>query len=1324
MVDRRNVAIVMGLLMILGANLAVMGAPGETGEGSTSLAGPSLGFAGGDGSEMNPYQISNVTQLQNMSANVTAHYILNDDIDASSTRGWNSGAGIIPIGDAGSKFNGSLDGNGYAISGITIDRGSSDYVGLFGYIDDARIHNLTISGVSIKGRNRVGGLCGQSEKGMIENCTVLGSIEGIEYIGGIGGVVTGELRDCAVRSQVSGTRYVGGLAGYSNAVITRCSSDLAVSGRSEYIGGLVGRVAGGTLSNSHSNSAVTVTEADSFIGGLAGENSGTISSCYSTGTVICSSTRMMRSIGGLVGENKGPISESYSTGSVVGSCGSMTNAYIGDVGGFVGMNYGTVKYSHASGSVSVSVSAGTSSGRSGFCQRIAGFIGYNTYTGSITYCFSTVSVYVSISAFDSHIQSISGFSSSNSGTISNCYATGSVSCRASGDYTIVEYLGGMVASSYYGRLSNSYSTGHVAGTSAGSQSNTLREIGGLIGNTNRAATACFWDVDTSGTTTGVGGGLSTGVSGKTTSDMMTRGTFEDANWDLNDTWVMIENLTYPCLNGIYHRPIIDIYDYQMIEEDVPVTVSYDVSISDYPSANREKSIGYSTNASSWLTWNETKRTFSGTPTNAEVGSYWLNISAEDLCGGIGWMNVTFEILNVNDPPVITTKDVLVAPEDAQYVVNYEAEDIDPTNDTLTWDMNTTAEWLEMNATTGWLNGTPTNDHVGAYLVNISVTDGHGGVDVTSFMLVVQNTNDDPVITTIDTETVDEDAGYSVHYQATDVDPTGAVFTWDLVTDAPWLTMTENNLHGMPGNEHVGTFQVNVNVSDGNGGTASTNFMVTVTNVNDPPSMITAGVLTATEDVAYSVDYEAMDVDPSDDTLTWGLETEAAWLDIDPATGVLSGTPTNDDVGSAMVTVSVSDGLGGEDATTFLLRVLNVNDPPAMTTEFQGSTMEDETYIVLLSANDEDPTMDDMVWSLETDADWLAILGAQLWGVPANGDVGNYSVTVTVKDGRGGTDSVAYALVVLNVNDPPVIVSSPPNTIVGDSYSFTMEAVDPDAGDTLEWSIEPSGWLSIDSESGEMAGTPGEDDVGDSTVTVTVSDGEVEISGTFTIVVTALPEWLEVPDSMTISVGSPLFLTALCNHGGEYSLSSDPESGIEIDPISGAISWYEPSAGVYQVMVKAKEGNDELTHTFTLTVTDMPPIVSDIEDAKGTVGKLLTVNIDAQDPEGMDLVFKLLQKPSGMVITADGEIAWTPREDQPGSYEVTVTISDGENSELTSFEVKVEAEEENELGNAPLYAIIAVLLILVVFLVLKMRSMAPPEMPPPREDEPVYLEELE
>ena len=147
-------------------------------------------FAGGDGSSGNPFQISNVTELQNMSANLSAHYVLINDIDASATSTWNwngkNYTGFIPIandtnpvtiGFQGVNFTGSLDGQGFNITGLFINCSSEDYIGLFGRINaSAIIKNVNIINYTVFGDNYVGGLIGWNNGATITNCTTSGTI--------------------------------------------------------------------------------------------------------------------------------------------------------------------------------------------------------------------------------------------------------------------------------------------------------------------------------------------------------------------------------------------------------------------------------------------------------------------------------------------------------------------------------------------------------------------------------------------------------------------------------------------------------------------------------------------------------------------------------------------------------------------------------------------------------------------------------------------------------------------------------------------------------------------------------------------------------------------------------------------------------------------------------------------------------------------------------------------------------------------------------------------------------------------------------------------
>jgi len=219
----------------------------------------------------------------------------------------------------------------------------------------------------------------------------------------------------------------------------------------------------------------------------------------------------------------------------------------------------------------------------------------------------------------------------------------------------------------------------------------------------------------------------------------------------------------------------------------------------------------------------------------EIGNYSCFIWANDTVGNNNITNFfTFKIINANTPPIINTTDVINAFEDTLYSVNYTAIDPD-VSDVLSWSIVTNASFLNINSSSGLLSGIPSNEQVGSYYVNVSVSDGNGGTDDHNFTLTVINTNDPPIIETTDVTSATEDVPYFNDYQATDPD-IGDILTWSLVSDAVFLGIDSGSgvLSGIAGDGDVGVFFVNVSVSDGHGGVDFHNFSLTVSNTNDAP----------------------------------------------------------------------------------------------------------------------------------------------------------------------------------------------------------------------------------------------------------------------------------------------------------------------------------------------------------------------------------------------------------------------------------------------------------------------------------------------------------
>ncbi|XPV82597.1 MAG: MBG domain-containing protein [Halarcobacter sp.] len=224
--------------------------------------------------------------------------------------------GLTNIDITGNYYVGGLVGyngystisNSYASGSVT---GSRDSVGgLVGYNDDSTISNSYASG-SVSGDYYVGGLIGCNyDNSSISNSYASGSVSGYYYVGGLVGyndtsTISNSYASGSVSSE-SGS-FVGGLVGYNdNLSISNSYASGSVSGN-YYVGGLIGyNYDNSSISNSYTSGSVS---GNYYVGGLVGYNGySTISNSYTSGSVSSESGSY---VGGLVGENYGTITNSF-----------------------------------------------------------------------------------------------------------------------------------------------------------------------------------------------------------------------------------------------------------------------------------------------------------------------------------------------------------------------------------------------------------------------------------------------------------------------------------------------------------------------------------------------------------------------------------------------------------------------------------------------------------------------------------------------------------------------------------------------------------------------------------------------------------------------------------------------------------------------------------------------------------------------------------------------------------------------------------------------------------------------------------------------------
>ncbi len=302
-------------------------------------------FSAGTGSRSDPFIIKTADQLNSVRWHLTSHFkqmagISLSTADLAGFSWYDAATGWEPIGSSPEfPFQGSYLGG--SISGLTINRPTSEIAGLFGYIsNNAVLDGVGIANTEINARKNLGALVGVNN-GKLLNCISSGfKTTGVENIGGLVGVNYGSIHKCTTKGQASGSIAIGGLTGRNmGGIITNCVVSFNASG-SQLVGGLAGANTGsvmhcgsfaridgdiglgGLIGSSHEASIIRECASYGYasgganVGGLVGATYGaTIENCYSHASV---EAEQHHHIGGLIGtaESQTLVKNCYSTGRV------------------------------------------------------------------------------------------------------------------------------------------------------------------------------------------------------------------------------------------------------------------------------------------------------------------------------------------------------------------------------------------------------------------------------------------------------------------------------------------------------------------------------------------------------------------------------------------------------------------------------------------------------------------------------------------------------------------------------------------------------------------------------------------------------------------------------------------------------------------------------------------------------------------------------------------------------------------------------------------------------------------------------------------------
>ncbi len=571
-------------------------------------------------------------------------------------------------------------------------------------------------------------------------------------------------------------------------------------------------------------------------------------------------------------------------------------------------------------------------------------------------------------------------------------------------------------------------------------------------------------------------------------------------------------------------------------------------------------------------------------------------------------------------------------------------------------------------------------------------------------------NNKPIIISDDLQT-NEDESLTFTKESlllNDSDPDGDIISFVSAQSAENGQLIENSdgtFTFIPDQDFNGTASFIYTITDGNGVEVSSTVNVEVAGINDAPVVQTPMEdQNSAEDRPVSIvvpETLFSDIDGDQLTLSASLSDGTAlpsWLTFDPDTKTFTGTPPTNFNGSINLRVSATDGVETVESV-FNLNIFAVNDGPEVGND-EGFEVEYNTPLnisaLALLANDTDAEGDELTVSsvgsafngtVEMTSD------GQITFTPNDDYSGPAYFLYTVTDENGGIGNGIVTLEVGATNSAPIVQTAIEGQAIDEdsNWSFTVpeDTFSDIDGDTLTLTAtladgsELPAWLSFDSATQTFSGTPPQDFNGDIALSVTASDGELEVSDSFNLTINPVNDapivvqkisdqtsdedasWsYTIPASTFSDVdGDALTLTATLADGTELP------AWLSFDSNTQTFSGTPPQDfnGDINLRVTASDGELEVSEDFDLTVNavnDAPVAANDDsfesdEDTPLTItaSSLLLNDVDV-DGNVLSIISVADAENGSVEIDSNGNVIFTPTTNYNGPASFRYTISDG------------------------------------------------------------------
>lgn len=726
----------------------------------------------------------------------------------------------------------------------------------------------------------------------------------------------------------------------------------------------------------------------------------------------------------------------------------------------------------------------------------------------------------------------------------------------------------------------------------------------------------------------------------------------------------------------------------------------------------------------WITYNSSTRTISGTPTNDDIMTSEVKFTVSD---GIDTVEQVFNltVANANDAPTVTNNiNNLTLTEDVSFELSIANNftDID-IGDRLTYTADGLPTGLQISSL-GLITGAPTNADAlnSPFSVTVTATDLAASTASSSFQISVLNVNDAPDAVD-DTVSVSEDGNTIIDILLNDVDvdddiqPATAFITNTPISGTATINTNDGLVTYTPNPDFEGSDSFQYRITDPAGLAGTATVSITVLGENDPP-VAQNDIAATNEDETVSIDVIANDSDidigdaPQGDQII--IDTLPSNGQVVINAGLVDYTPATNFSGSDSFVYKVADSNGAyTNLATVTITVGPVNDFPTANDDVV-STLEDQEVEFAVVNNDTD-TEDGTI-----NASTIAIVNQPTNGTltlntsgtmtytPMGNFNGEDTLQYTVTDSTGYRSNAATVTITVKpVNDNPTANSDLVTVNEDTEVDINILGNDVDIDDPTSLNsnsvlivTQPThGSVFIDTTTGIVKYTPSENYNGSDTFSYTVQDTGSLTSNEATVAITINPindAPILTNDSATTDEDNSITIDIVPNDvdidgtldNSTLEFTQQPAHGNVVFNSSGQVV-YTPDLnynGNDQFSYSMKDNNGLAATTAATVLVTMnsindQPLAND-DSNQVDEDKTLTITLTGSDVDEDPLTYTIINQPTNGTLSGNNA-NWTylPDENYNGTDAFTFTATDGElTSTQATFDITINSVNDRPVGD--------------------------------------------